>query len=552
MQAKLVLPAIATRARRSACAVLALALAAAGARAAGPERERGVRLAHEGRCESALPDLDTAGVAAPDDAEVALLAGECRVRLHRYAEALRDLERASALAPERAPVWLALAKARYHAGDPAGAQAALDRAAADLDGDAEWSLYAGMLALGRGEVPEAVRLLERARDLDAQRVEPVASYHLGLALARARDADRAVPALERVTGVWRGTDWSTRAEQELARLRAGSARRVWLAAGAGFEHDSNVVLRGRGVTLPSDISDDADERGVWTASAGGELWRLGSASAGLMASYRGTSHLDLHDFDAHFPSATGWLSLPLDETTLGTARYDFGYAWLDGDPYAATSNWQLSLARDFAAWGTSELYGRAFLDDYFFESDDVPDAVGGVCPPLVTSCGPAGLDERSARRRSGVGAAGGIAHTLRLGDTPPLRDMAVRAGYELAGFDARGREYGHHAHELLAGLSLSLPLEIELDAAGSFAYVPYRRASTYPDPDLASGAYALSGRDRLDHVYRVETSLTRSLGERVSVTMRWRYVDNQSNTRVFDYQQHVLGVYVDVGIGREL
>jgi tetratricopeptide (TPR) repeat protein len=527
---------------------------AGAAFAADASRDRGVRLAREGRCEPALADLDAAGAAAPDDAEVALLAGECRVRLHRYHEAVRDLERAAALAPDRPGVWLALGRARYHAGDLPGAQAAIDRALEQQPDDAEAALYAGMLALERGEAPEAVRLLERARDLDADRVEPVASYYLGLALARERDASRAVPELERVSSVWRGTAWSTRAEQELSRLRAGSARRVWIAAGAGFEHDSNVVLRGRGVTLPSDISDDADERGVWTATAGGELWRREAASAGLMASYRGTNHLDLHDFDAHFPSATGWLSLPLDRVTRGTARYDFGYAWLEGDPYAATSNWQVSLLRDFAAWGEGELYGRAFLDDYFFESDDVPDSVGGVCPPLVASCGPAGLDERSARRRSGTGFAGGVAHTLPLpvADRSLLRGAALRAGYELTHFDARGSEYSFRSHQVLAGLGLSLPLALELDVEGGFTYVPYWHASTYPDPDAASGAYALSGRDRLDKVYRVETSLSRSLGDRVSVTMRWRFVDNQSNTRVFDYQQHILGVYVDAGFGRDL
>jgi tetratricopeptide (TPR) repeat protein len=549
-----VLTAVAPRARRSACAALALAIAA-GAGAADLSRERGVRLAHEGRCEPALPDLDATGTADPRDAEVALLAGECRVRLHRYPEAVRDLERAAQLRPDRPRVWIALAKARYHAGDPAGAQAALDRVP-DREDDAEASLYAGMLALDRGDAPEAVRLLERARDLDADAVEPVASYYLGLAHAGARDAERAVPALERVSSVWRGTDWSVRADQELARLRAGGARQVWIAAGAGFEHDSNVVLRGRGVTLPSDISDDADERGVWNASAGAELWRRGEASAGLMGSYRGTTHVDLHEFDAHFPTATGWLSVPLDRATRGTARYDFGYAWLDGDPYAATSNWQVSFARDFADWGEITVYGRVFLDDYFFESDDVPDAVSGVCPPGVTSCGPPGLDERSARRRSGTGAAGGIAHTLPLAlppsERPLLRGAALRAGYELSGFDARGREYSYQAHEWLAGFALSLPLALELDVASSFAYVPFRRASTYPEPDAASGPYVLSGRDRLDEVYRVETSLTRSLGERISVTMRWRFVDNQSNTGVFDYQQHVVGVYVDAGIGREL
>jgi hypothetical protein len=49
-------------------------------------RERALRLAREGRCTSALPELDAARAASPEaaqDAELALRSGQCRMRLHR-------------------------------------------------------------------------------------------------------------------------------------------------------------------------------------------------------------------------------------------------------------------------------------------------------------------------------------------------------------------------------------------------------------------------------------------------------------------------------------
>ena len=38
----------------------------------------------------------------------------------------------------------------------------------------------------------------------------------------------------------------------------------------------------------------------------------------------------------------------------------------------------------------------------------------------------------------------------------------------------------------------------------------------------------------------------------VVLSARWRYADHQSNAKVFDYEQHVLGFYVNFAFGREL
>ncbi|MGH0032139.1 MAG: tetratricopeptide repeat protein, partial [Myxococcota bacterium] len=354
------------------CAVSAPAAAAAAEVDAPAEvRARALRLALEGRCTAALPELDAARLADPGDALLALRAGQCRLRQHRYGEAARDLEAATRLAPERGDAWLALAKARYHARDLQGAGAALDEAQRRLPDDAEVALYRGMLLVESGDDAEAIAAFERARSLDAERVEPVASHQIALARARTHDVEGAEDDLVRLRDTWRGTDWSTRAERDLDRLRAGRARHAWLGLGAGVEYDSNVVLRGRGVPRPADIGDDDDARGVWTGSGGVELFKTERTTLGLMGSYRGTTHVDLYEYDAHFPSVTAWVDWAAAEGLVANARYDFGYAWLDGNPFVATSNWQVSLLQTASEWGESQVYVRTHLDDYFFRSDDV-------------------------------------------------------------------------------------------------------------------------------------------------------------------------------------
>lgn len=523
---------------------LALAGAADAATAevsASERRALGLRLAGEGRCAAALPELDAARAEWPDDAVLALRVGECRLRQRDYVGALPDLAAAHASAPGTPEIVLALAKAQFHTGDTAAAQATLD-SVATLEGDAEARLYLGLLALDRGDAERAVAHLERALALDADRVEPVASYQLGRALAVLNRADSARTAFARVDERFAGTAWGTQAGLAIDRLDAGSRRQAWLTLTAGIEHDSNVVLRGSGVPLPADISDDDDTRAAWAANVGAELWKNERFTAGAMASYSGSTHFGLEDFDSHFPSLTLWLEAPVVEQVRARLRYDFGYAWFDTDPFASTNGWRLSFLRN-GDYGTTELFGATHVDEYFFESDDV------TSPP-----GPVGLNERRARNRDGWGASTGLSHTLPLPtDTLPLDAASLRAGYRYAHFDAEGEEYSHDTHEASLGVAAELPYQLGFDASTLFAYKPYRNATTFPDPsDLALASYPLSGERRRERQWQVSTSLSRPLGEQVLVAARWRYIDNDSNADVFDYDQHVLGVYVTLGLGREL
>ena len=534
----------------AALAIFALA-GQARAQAGEPDAGTARRLALEGRCEAALPELERARAAAPADPDLALLAGECAIRLGRYGDAASALEAARALAPARGDIAFQLAVARYHQGDLAAADAALREAEAAGAAGAELELYRGLLLLQRAEAPRAAaEALERARSAGGERVEPVASYYAGLALAAAEEGDAAREAFERVVAGWPGSEWAREAELALARLTGRARRRPWLALRAGYEYDDNVVLLGSGVQLPSEISSQRDERAAWLLEAGGELLRSGPYSAGAALAYEGWAHGDLSEFDLHYPSLVGWLDRRLGEDTTLRLAADGDYAWVDAEPFYTSHGVGLSLFQRFGRAGTSELGARYWRQNYLFPNDDVPDGpgrAGAAClDPDDLVCGPAGLDESRERNRDGAGFSVGLLHSV-----PLLAERAqLRFGYRYHHFGARGREYSYDAHEFLAELAARLPADFELRLSASWADQPFRHPSTFPDPDglVAGQEYALSRSRRDDSVLQTELALARPLTRHLTLSASWRYQRNRSNVEVFAYRRHVLGVYLTVSL----
>jgi tetratricopeptide (TPR) repeat protein len=537
------------RLRVFAVAVAVASAAPLAARGAtDPETAR--RLAVEGRCEAALPELARARELAPRDADLALLQGECAIRLGRYGEAIDALEAARAIDPRRSDVAFQLAVARYHQGDLAGAESALGEAEALGEQGAELELYRGFLLLQRAEQPgAAAAALERARALGGNAVEPVASYYAGVALVAADDRAAAREALERVVAEWPGTEWASEAERTLAKLEGGAPRR-WLSLRAGYEYDDNVVLLGSGVALPTEISSQRDDRAAWLLSAGAELFQSGPWSAGAAVSYEGWLHADLSEFDLHYPSLVTWLDRRLTEDTTARVALDADYAWVDNDPFYTSQGVGAALFQRVGRFGTAEIGARYWRQNYLFPNEDVPDGPGTPGDFCLDEddpfCGPPGIDEKQERNRDGDGFTLGVLHTF-----PLLWERAqLRAGYRYHHFGARGSEYSYNAHELLADATIQLPLELELRLAVSWVDQPYRNASTFPDPgDITAGVqYPLSGSRRDDSFFETEVAVARPIGRYLTLSAAWRYQRSRSNVEVFDYERNVLGVYVSVGL----
>lgn len=529
--------------------------AAAQSSAAGTPRFRGERLAATGRCDEALVELGRAATDAPNDARIPLIAGQCLIRLRRYDEAVTELERAKSLDPALAEVDLTLGMARYHGGDLAGASTALATARARGPARAQLDFYEGLLFLQRQQAREAATALERAARAEPESVEPAASYYAGLAWRDARENDRARASLQRVIDGWPDTGWADSAKRALAELSAEVGESYWVRLEAGAEYDTNTVLRGSGVELPSEFGTQSDARIVWSGEAGSEFWRDGPWTAGARATYYGSQHEDLYAYNTHYPGVGAWLDHRLGDADVLRLQGDFAYAWVYNDPFLATWTLTPSWMHDFGRFGSTRLYAELLWNNFIFPEEDVRDAAAdGRCPPGESFCGPAGLNEKRARNRDGWSPAIGIDQIVPLG----MLQTDVTAGYRFQRYRARGFEWSGQSHEFRVGTRTTLPWDFRLEVVASYAYRPFRDRSSYASQDQFDAAtdaafaasdgfarpYALSGPRRSDDAGQVDVWLERRLTRWLSASVRYSYVNNHSNTKVFDYERHLVGGYL--------
>lgn len=522
-----------------------------GAPAAADDRVVGLQaaqLARAGRCAEAI-DL-VAGVASPS-AELLLIRGRCEIELKRWPAAVGSLDQAYALDPALDGVALQLAVARFHQGDRSGARTALAEAQAAGAEGAEFELYRGLLLLEDAQSGAAAQALERAAALDP-RMDLTASYYAGLAWAGAQDRAKAEEALNRVIEMAPGTTWADEAQIALDQLGEGGPS-WWAWVKAGMEYDNNVVLRSNGSQLPEDISGDSDVRGVWELHTGSELFRTSEWAGGASLDYYGSAHIDLNEFDQHFPIAGGWLDRRLAETTTLRLRYDIGYGWVDYSPYLFTHGLTATLFHDWGSPGRSRIYGRPYWDDFLFsKDDDVPDGRGVPFSPCTSRsdivCGPPGIDERDSRNRDGFGFMAGIEHDYPI----QALETELTFGYRFDHFDADGADFSYNAHEWLIQTRSSLPWDLLLIFQARYWYRPYENSSSFPEASdlFLNREYPLAESRRRDSGWGTQIDLEKRWSNRFSTSIRWSYFNQDSSVRVFSYDRQIVGIYATYRFGR--
>jgi tetratricopeptide (TPR) repeat protein len=500
-------------------AALSIVLLVGGPVGAAPEDDaqilRASALARGGRCDEALALLAESGASGP---RASLLRGQCHLEGKRYAEAIAALDEAQRLSPGMPDAQLPLLIARYHVGDIEGARRALGAMPKEATQRPEYHLYRGLLLLENAENAQAGAAFDRARELAPTEMQPVAAYYSGIAWLSAKDRERANASFDRVIALAPGSEWAKQAEAARRGIERGPLTRwAWLRAGA--EWDSNVVLRGEGVDLPADISDESDGRAVWVAHAGAELFHRGDFSGGISGTYYGNAHFDLTDFDEHHPTLSPWLDYRIDEDTLFRLRYDVGYAWIGGDEFLFDQQLSPTLYHDWGQAGRSQFSLRVAYLDYKY--------------PVTTATGFPDPDDY--RDRDGWGWGATAQHAL-----PIAAQSELQFGVSYAGFEADGREYDYHGGELFAGFESVLPAQIDLRGVVGVGWFPYQHPSSFE---------ALGSSDREDVAYRLRVEMERELGAGFSVLGRYRYHNRHSNVDVFDYDRHIVGLYVTYTFG---
>jgi len=518
---------------------------------AGPEtlaRARAERLAAAGRCEEALAVLDDLARAGTLDATAHVVAGQCQLRLERYPDAARSFEAARSLDRSLPQLDLQLGIAQFLADDLDGAATSFAAARAVGTTGPEIDFYEALVSLSKqGDPAGAATALERAGRDRPRTLDPAASYYAGLAWRSAQDEERARAALERVVAEHPDSVWGDAARKALAQAQPhGFATAApWAQLEAGLEWDSNVAYLGRGLATPDEIGSSGDVRGVWSADVGIPIARLGSTTIGARASYTGSAHTDVTDFDLEYPYAAVWLEHPTGEHSLFRLEVGGAYGWLGYDPYVAaapvvTPQWFY----DHGKPGVTRLYATAGRYNFLSNDGNEPDGVGvGLpCPGGESQCGPAGVNERKERDRDGYGVIAGVEHSIALREGKTI----LRGGPLAEVYTAKGDEWDAWGVGGEIGVRQALPYSFVLDTRASYVYRPYSSPSTYPDPnDVVFGVeYPLQGSDRRDHAFEVDVQLERPITPHLTASIRYDYLKNASNVAVFDYDRHLVGGYL--------
>ena len=495
-------------------------------------RSRAAQLATNGDCTGALPLIDQAKAIDPaGDDSAALMAGRCYISTKNFAAAKPALERAVAHDPSSGDARLALGIAKYHLGEKDAARADLEQAQKMLPNNPEAELYLGMILLEQENPAAAVNRLDRSRSLSGDTIEPASNYYAALAHSEAGDTKRAEELLRGVQTSAPGTVWAERAGEALAQAdarRASAGPSRWLTAQAGLDYDSNISLRSDAIAQPTNISHDDDGRAWWALDGGAELFRSNGWGGGMGANYTGSQPFHEDDFGQHFITASPWLDRELGAKTLLRIAPEGGVGFFDGDEFLRFGGIRPELRHDFGRGGMGSLYVRYAYDDFrydeVFNSNDV--------------VGRNFTQQRNYRDRDGHDVLAGYDHLIGVGDTTTLR-----GGVFVRDYTANGAEYDFTGGGAWLGIRQTLPMRFILDLQGGAEFDDYESESSF----LLVGE---SEQDREDVIGTAGVVLTRPITDWLSVSARYQYLNNDSNTDVFNYDRHIVGAFVTIGLLR--
>ena len=246
-------------------------------------------------------------------------------------------------------------------------------------------------------------------------------------------------------------------------------------------------------------------------------------SGGVAASYSGSAHFELDEFNLQYPLGTVWIDYTLSPKSFLRGRYDVGHAWLGLNPYVLTQNAAAEWHRNWGEWGNSEV---ALLWDWLdFQFDR--DLLAPGDPALA-----------AARDRTGQGVGAAFRHRQDVGRfrNDFIRRFEWRASYTYRRYWAKGTEWDYNWHDLQAGFEMLMPWKLDLDVWGGVGIMPFDNPSTYDPPQTE---------DRRDINGYFGSELERPLGDIFSVSARYTYLRNDSNVVVFDYSRHIVGGYLN-------
>lgn len=392
-------------------------------------------------------------------------------------------------------------------------------------------LSRGIVLVESGGYSEAIPFLRKAVATSPD--NPEANFYLGLALNRTEGGKEAesflkhsllenpenpglnfelgthyykkdVPAeaadyFEQVIQIAPGSPLALDATEYLRKINEKKQEKPWdLSIFAGGQYDSNVMLNGRGMPLPTGYSGKSDWSALVNLKGTYSLTKSEEADIAIGYSFYQNLHASLSDFDI--------MQNVLDLTAVHTATssvsfkgvYSFEYLLLDGKGYDFAHSLAPSLLLKSDLGTTSVDY--RLRRTYYQDSGKFP----------------------TNSDRNGNNHLFGFSHILPFSDTT--------AAWIIFTHDlerTKRAEWDYDGNHLLLGVRTMLPFGITGDLSGDIYRKDYRGIDT------------LFGATRRDTQYTMSVSLVKNFTERYSLSLSESFSRNNSNIPEFEYDRSI-------------
>ncbi|MCC6238718.1 MAG: tetratricopeptide repeat protein [Phycisphaerales bacterium] len=398
---------------------------------------------------------------------------------------------------------------------------------AEFENDPAWQAQAaylkGQIYYARGDLDQAARSFEVARKAGGVEEES-AEFYQGLTYLRMRDLVRA-RSIYREAGLG-GADRDptvAAASRQLDDVLASQQRssRPWeLQITTGYEYDTNVLLIGSNIALPTEISNREDGRFVLQPRGSYSFYRKPNIDVGVEANGYFTFQQDITSFDISSYQIGPYVNYKLAENLHASARYGFNYVEFGHEKYLTRHLITPQLTLINPKGGYTSAYFQYQLNDFATEYDD----------PLKT------FD------RDGNSYVLGLVQGIPV---PSLFDAQQKANidlsYRVTYQDTQGQEYQGILQTLGVAYYTPLPFwNLRLDLGGTLTYEAYRNPSQFDDPGNRSR--------RRDLEYVLSIGVTHKINDKASLRVDYAYTNHNSNIEMtgsgdpFDYNRSIVGV----------
>jgi tetratricopeptide (TPR) repeat protein len=352
------------------------------------------------------------------------------------------------------------------------------------------------ISLGRrGRLKEASSRLKHALYLDPG--DPAANLELGRNFLERGVPAEAADYLERAIELSGGDDPALEAEaagylKEIKSSEKGEEG-LTLSALAGLQYDTNVRALSEDAALPSEGKRE-DQRTIFRVKAG--YADTGPVEAAASYSFYRSVHSHLGQYDTDLHSA-GLRAVIMHGSAATELRYLYEYASVDGYRYLTSHSISPSIVLPAGRWGTAILTYR-YKDT---AAHDVP-----VSPANSGRTGHGHLLGISAAARNIPGG------------------MKARAGYMYDDTGAALGEYAYTGQRVFIKAGYRFP-----ENTGASLYAEYHERD-----------FAGSGRGERRRT--ASASVMRDFGDRISLSLSYSHISNESADRRYEYERAVTGL----------